>query len=270
MTTFTDSHCHLDFSELSTDLSALLAQCFQRNIKRIIIPSVSPENWSKVSSLVNTYQHKDQQVRLFYCLGIHPWFLDDLEMNHLELLAMEVEKNQNKIIAIGETGIDTVIAKQQNDTQKHLIKQQQFFDFQLNLAKQYQLPIVVHHRQSHQYIIPMLKQHKLTSAGVVHAFSGSYQQAKEYLDLGFKLGVGGTITYPRAKKTITALQKVPLSSLVLETDAPSIPIKGEQGKYNSPLALIAIFNQLTGIRDENSALIAQQLESNIDSLFFMP
>ncbi len=268
MTTFTDSHCHLDFPEFTLDLKSILKQCFQQKINRIIIPSVEPKNWLRVLKLININQPIEYRIKLFVGLGIHPWFLTNLDNNHLDLLAKKVSQYRRNIIAIGESGIDNVIAKQQNNFQKSIIKQQHFFDFQVDLAKQYQLPIIVHHRQSHHYIIPILKHHKLASSGVIHAFSGSYQQAKAYLDLGFKLGVGGTITYPRAIKTINTFKKVPLSSLVLETDAPAMPIKGEQGTHNSPINLIAIFNQLATVRNESNELIALQLEKNIDELFF--
>jgi len=268
MTAFTDSHCHLDFPELSTDLTSLLDACFQQKIKRIIIPSVEPKNWSAVLKLSRIHRGNECKVKLFSCLGIHPWFLKDLSGIHLDLLEKKVTKSISKIIAIGETGIDSIIAKEQGDFKNNIKKQQQFFDFQLSLAKQYHLPLIIHHRNSHHHIIPMIKHQKLTSGGVIHAFSGSYQQAKSYLDLNFKLGVGGTITYPRAIKTIETFKKVPLTSLVLETDAPSMPIKGKQGKYNSPINLVEIFNQLTSIRHEDQTSIAQQLEKNIDELFF--
>jgi TatD DNase family protein len=165
-------------------------------------------------------------------------------------------------VAIGEAGIDGVIAQAENN----LAQQIQIFEQQLNLAKSYQLPIIVHHRKSHQHIVAMLRQKNLTKGGIIHAFSGNYQQACQYIDLGFKLGIGGTITYPRAEKTIKAIKRLPLASLVLETDAPSMPLYGFQGQDNSPLQLIKVFQALVGIRSESAGELAHALESNINTV----
>jgi len=283
---FTDSHCHLDDIALSEQLPALLAQCQQLAINRIIVPSVAPDNFNQVLRLAK--RHRDSisnnPIKIYPCLGIHPWFLQTLNNSHLENLGDMVDKSRDEIIAIGEIGLDGAIAKNAEeqgqtsaDNWKH---QQHFFDFQLNLAKQQNLPVIVHHRQSHDKIMPFLKKYKLDKAGVIHGFSGSYQQAIAYIDLGFKLGVGSTITYSRAKKTINTFRRLPLASLVLETDAPSMPLspevtdkkvimaEGARQRINSPINLIKIFEVLVNIRTESSQDIALQLEKNIEELFF--
>ena len=272
----TDSHCHLDFEEFSNNLPELMRVCFEQGIHQIIIPSVSPDNWKKVLNLATSINNDStnssqiseltskKQCDLFACLGIHPWYLNELNEQHLDSLSDTVHANQKNIIAIGETGIDGTIARDHDN----LAKQITFFDFQLSLAKQYQLPVIVHHRRSHEHIVPRLKQHKLEHGGIIHAFSGSYQQAKAYIDLGFKLGIGGTITYERAKKTINAIKRLPLDSLVLETDAPSMPLSSFQGEPNSPLRLLDIVECLCEIRDESKEVITETIEQNIQSLFF--
>jgi TatD DNase family protein len=283
MMQFTDSHCHLDFIEFQQKLPQLLSQCQQENIKRIIVPSVNPEHWQRVLSLPNQLAHS--MVKISCCLGIHPWFLIlqdnladsrpakniDLSSNEQQLTQL-VDENRNNIVAIGECGIDVFKAKKNTESEEALNKnlqlQQDFFEMQLQIAKQNDLPVVIHHCQSHQLIIPLLKKVNLNKAGVIHAFSGSYQQAKAYVDLGFKLGIGGTITYPRAKKTINAIKRLPLSSLLLETDAPAMPPFGQQGFINTPLNLLSVFSALTNIRDESATAIAEQIESNVNELFF--
>jgi len=264
----TDSHCHLDFKELTPEQSnmpdSLLAQCFNQQIHQIIVPAISPDNWQNVLALTQFNQElTNDKCKVFACLGIHPWFLDNLEQRHLSLLAEKVTKNRAVIIAIGETGLDAVIAKQQNNLNKQL----EFFEFQLQLAKQQQLPVIVHHRGTHSETIKLLKQVKVPRAGIIHAFSGSYQQACQYIDLGFKLGIGGTITYPRAKKTINAIKRLPLSSLVMETDAPAMPLYGFQGESNSPLRIINIFENLVSLRVEDPEVIAGTIERNVSILF---
>ena len=286
---FTDSHCHLDFTELSSQLPQLLQDCQDNNIHRIIVPAVNPEHWQRVLSL-STAHHKVQtnhsqeianQVDIACCLGIHPWFLiiqDKLSPKNLDLafhqqqLTKLVHENREKIIAVGECGIDVFKAKKNTDNEQALAEniklQQDFFAMQLQLAKASDLPVVVHHCQSHQYLQPMLKQYNLSRAGVIHAFSGSYQQAKAYVDLGFKIGIGGTITYPRAKKTINAIKRLPLDCLLLETDAPAMPPSGQQGLINTPLNIPRIFQALTEIRSESVETIATQIERNVEQVFY--
>lgn len=278
MMQFTDSHCHLDFTEFSQNNSELLEQCITKNIHRIIVPSVDPHHWQRVLTLA---EQQKANMKVSCALGIHPWFLilqDKASTEYYNLTFQEkqlnqvVSQNRDKIIAIGECGIDVFKAKKNTSSEvafnKNIQLQQNFFDMQLSTAKKNNLPVIVHHCQSHQFILPFLKQCKLDKAGVIHAFSGSYQQAKDYIDLGFKLGIGGTITYPRAKKTINAIKRLPLSSLLLETDAPAMPPLGMQGKNNSPLNLIAVFQALVSIRSEPQEVIAKQIEANVDELFF--
>jgi len=274
---FTDSHCHLDFTEFSKNIDELLLQCQSKSIHRIIVPSVNPQHWQRVLSLAEF----NSPINIFSSLGIHPWFLILQDNNtsantnlafQEQQLKQAITLNRNKIIAIGECGIDVFKAKKNTSNEQEFNEniqlQQDFFTMQLDIAKQNNLPVIVHHCQSHPLILSLLKQHKLDKAGVIHAFSGSYQQAKEYIDLGFKLGIGGTITYPRAKKTVNAIKRLPLSSLLLETDAPAMPPIGMQGKNNSPLNIPAVFQALIAIRSESKEVIAEQIETNIEQLFF--
>ncbi|WP_286269506.1 TatD family hydrolase [Thalassotalea hakodatensis] len=256
---FTDSHCHLDFQPLNEDPNALFTQCIKANIHRIIVPAVSPKNWQQVLTLK---RESRKNLTILPCLGIHPWYLKGLTFQVLEQLAAMIEKHQEHLIAIGECGIDGKIAKEQNN----LVQQQQFFRQQVLLAKQYHKPLIIHHRRSHNELIEILKQEKPQTGGFLHGFSGSYQQGKTYIDMGFKLGIGGTITYERAEKTRKAVKRFPLDTLVLETDAPAMPLSGEQGQPNSPLNIIKVFEQLCLLRVETPEDIATQLEVNVDKI----
>lgn len=294
MMQFSDSHCHLDDSAFTEQLPLLLAQCQQLAINRIIVPTIAPNKFTEVLNLAKEYH--SNPIKIYPCLGIHPWFLQALDNDHLAQLSALVDKSRHEIVAIGEIGLDGAIAKNApthgQTTEENWAHQQHFFDYQLNLAKQQNLPVIVHHRQSHDKIMPFLRRYKLAKAGVIHGFSGSYQQAMSYIDLGFKLGIGSTITYSRAKKTINTVKRLPLESLVIETDAPSMPLSKEvlsnaispysesttqgvkQGAenvtlpVNSPVNLIKIFEVLVTIRAESAEQIAQQLERNIAQLFF--
>lgn len=277
MMQFTDSHCHLDDQAFAEQLPQLLAQCDELAIKRIIIPAISPNNFDNVLNLVEQYHNKP--IKLYPCLGIHPWFLDELNDSHLTQLANKVSQVKESIIAIGEIGIDGANIKRSENPEAELKKQQHFFDVQLSLAKQQHLPVIIHHRQSHDKIMPFLRKYQLPQAGIIHGFSGSYQQAIDYINLGFKLGVGSTISFSRAKKTINAIKRLPIDSLVLETDAPSMPLSKEvltnktkdylkSNTVNSPTALVTVFELLSKIRSENAIDIATQLELNIEQVFF--
>lgn len=260
---FTDSHCHLDFEELSDD-KTLLKECYNGNIHRIIVPAVSPKNWQSVLSLAEITRTKTKvnNTKVLPCLGIHPWYLENLDKKDLEALKSLCLSHKTKLAAIGEMGIDGVIAKEQDN----MTKQQTFFAEQLAIADQLKLPAIIHHRRSHNEVVTILKKFPNIVGGIVHAFSGSYQQAKQYLDLGFKLGIGGTITYPRAEKTRKTVTKLPLSSIVLETDAPSMPLYGFQGQPNSPLRVLNVFECLSQLRTESQEDLAVQLEKNIDAV----
>lgn len=257
---YSDSHCHLDFSEFAPNLQRLLQQCQQAKINNILIPAIAPKNWQAVLTLCK--KHTTPALKLHPCLGIHPWFLTNLDSSHLVSLTELTLREQQNIVAIGEAGIDGKIAQEQNN----LSQQIEFFDYQLSLAKTYQRPIIVHHRRSHQEIMKQLRKAQLSKGGIIHAFSGSFEQAKQYIDLGFKLGIGGTITYPRAEKTIKTVKRLPLSSMVLETDAPAMPLYGQQGNVNSPLEVVNVFKCLTKLRSESTEELASALQSNFNHI----
>ena len=132
------------------------------------------------------------------------------------------------VCAVGEIGLDLFIAD------ANFEKQLFFFQAQLDLAAQFSLPVLLHVRKAHDQVLKQLRQCKLSSGGIVHAFSGSEQHAQQYLALGFKLGLGGTVTYERAKKLRRIVTELPLDSFVLETDAPDMPLSGYQGEPNRP------------------------------------
>ena len=271
MMKFTDSHCHLDFEEFDAGYCQWLSQCALKHIHQIIIPAVSPDNWQKVlncCSLVHkaSVHHSDsklsqseQNVTCFPALGIHPWYLRELDHRALNELNDYVAQHRESLVAIGETGIDLTIAEKEQNLSQQII----FFKHQISLAKAHKLPLILHHRKSHALILKQLKADKFQGGGIIHAFSGSYEQAKQYIDLGFYIGVGGTITYPRAQKTIKAISKLPLDSLVLETDAPAMPLQSFQGEMNTPLHVIDVFTQLANIRCESGDEIAATIENNI-------
>jgi TatD DNase family protein len=258
----TDSHCHLDFKEFNQHREQLINDCRQLGVHRFIVPAVEQSNWQALLDLHGQFKS------CFPALGIHPWYIEDAHNQQLEQLDALLFENKSEIIALGEIGIDGALKNKVADPETNLNKQIEFFEAQLQLAQKHRLPVIVHHRKSHQLLVPRLKQTKLPERGIIHGFSGSYQQAKAYLDLGFKLGIGGTITYPRAKKTLNALKRLPLDSLVLETDAPAMPLSGYQGQVNQPTQLPLILTSLSELLALPQEVIASQTEANIEEIFF--
>ncbi|GAC24978.1 TatD DNase family protein [Paraglaciecola mesophila KMM 241] len=232
-----DSHCHLDFPAFDLDRDQVLLKCAQLGVNSIVIPGTQASMWPRQILLCESYS------QLKFALGLHPYFLHNYRTEQLQLLDQQLSLHQGKVVAVGEIGLDFSLPTDE-------VLQERVFSEQLDLAHQHRLPVIVHHRQSHNALIRLLKKSTFCNGGIIHAFSGSLQEARAYIDLGFKLGIGGTITYPRAKKTRAVIAQVPLSSLVLETDAPDMPINSKQGERNSPSYLPLILDALQALRTE--------------------
>ncbi len=227
-------------------------------VKQIVIPSVGQSNWHSIDQLC---QHHHE---LYYGLGIHPFFsaehTDDVCTQLANALSTALKQPNTKCVAVGECGLDFAIAE--FDRQQQLL----WLTEQLKLVNTYHLPVILHCRKAFPELLRAIKADMPSQGGVYHGFSGSYQQASQLLDLGIKIGVGGTITYERAKKTRETIRKLPLSAIVLETDAPDMPVCGFQGEPNRPerLAYIAqSVSQLKGIEiaevNETTTLTAREL-----------
>ena len=250
---FIDTHCHLDFDEFKGDLQHHVYRANQLGIHGFVVPGITLK---QSKTLLDFKQHNQDAYIAF---GLHPYFMAEHQDGDFEKLKNLVIEHRKQLVAIGECGIDASIAD--------IEKQQTLFAKHIKLANELSLPLIVHHRQSHHLIMQAFKKLQPKWGGVIHAFSGSLQQAQAYIKLGVKLGVGGTITYERANKTKQALAQVPLDSLVLETDAPSMPLAGYQGQINLPERLKAVFDCLVAIRNESESEIAEQVYASSCSLF---
>jgi TatD DNase family protein len=245
-----DTHCHLNLAPLATAPLVNFQQAAAVGVKALLIPAVEQANWQDL--LV----WRQQQANWHIALGVHPWWAEAESLAVLTELEHLLQTQAEQITAVGEIGLDFALAAET------FTKQQQFFSAQVALAKHYRKPVILHHRKSQPALLTELKRQQFTQGGILHAFSGSQQQAKAFLDLGFKLGIGGTITYPRAEKTRNAVRKLPLSALVLETDAPAMPLNGFQGQANTPAQLLAVFNVLCELRAEPAVKLAAALWQN--------
>ncbi len=252
-----DTHCHMDaFAE---DLHGAFNRAYDSGVDKFMIPACGVFNWDKVEAIAE--HHKG--VR--FSLGIHPHFIKQYSTEQhgssdLQLLDEKLSRRSDKCVAVGECGLDFYHSREKEGLQKYL------FTSQVQLANQYRLPLILHCRKAHQEMVKILKAEQVSYGGVIHAFSGSIQQAMDYIELGFYIGVGGVITYPRAKKTRETISQLPLTALVLETDSPDMPLFGRQGERNHPENIKYILDALVMLRKEPAQIIARQIYKNSERL----
>lgn len=250
---FIDTHCHFDFPPFIDEVDYSIAQMVLAHVNKIIVPSVSSDRFSLVLDLARQYP------RIYAALGMHPIYKH--KQDDLVLLIQALEINQDKIVAMGEIGLDGYI--ENADISEQLI----FLRAQLDLAKQFHLPVILHSRKTHAVLWQELKKAQLPDSGVVHGFSGSYEEAMKFIQLGFYIGVGGVISYARAQKTRNAISRIPLDFIVLETDSPDMPLSGYQGRANRPENIVKIFKVLTELRSESLSHIQRTILTNTVTLF---
>lgn len=263
-TEWIDSHCHFDFEDFDSDRAALWQSCRERGVNAMVIPGVAPHQWPRMAQLCASNHG------LFYSVGLHPCWLEsflnrDTWRNQLPLLRETLIKSASdkNCVAIGECGLDHYI---EGDPEQ----QQAVLTCHLEVAAALDLPVILHCRRAHNELLRLLKNHRPPRGGVVHAFSGSAEIARQYWAMGFYLGVGGTITYERANKTRSAVKQLPLTAILLETDAPDMPLSGQQGRRNSPDQILSIGNTLAQLRGEPLDRVAQQTTRNSQQLFRIP
>jgi TatD DNase family protein len=255
--TFYDTHCHFDFPPFSDDEANSIALAAQAGVTKIIVPAIEADRFSTVLALADNYP------ALYAALGLHPIVIHKHQDASLALFEHHLKQRPEKLVAIGEIGLDLYMENPLFD------KQQAMLDAQLKLAKRYDLPVILHSRRTHDKLAAHLKRHNLPRTGVVHGFSGSLQQAERFVAMGYKIGVGGTITYPRASKTRDVMARLPLSALVLETDAPDMPLNGWQGQPNRPERIVDVFQTLCTLRSEPPEVIENEIIHNSRELFRM-
>jgi TatD DNase family protein len=252
-----DSHCHFDFPEFDQQRGELWKKANQNGIEALIIPSVSPEHWCRARELT---QHLKN---LYWTAGLHPWWCEDYyrkeSFSNLKNL-LESAVSHSSCVALGETGMDSIKGGPME-------LQQESLQIHLQVAQDFSKPVILHTHKAQAEVYQLIKPFIGKVRGVVHAFSGSYEQAMQWTNAGFYLGVGGVITYERANKTREAIKKIPLDFILLETDAPSMPLAGEQGKINTPLHLISIAKCLAELKQESIEKIAEVTRQNTQKLF---
>ncbi len=243
-----DTHCHLDFPQFNGKLKQLVAKAEEAGISGILIPGVKKDGWRSIRQITATYSICHS------ALGLHPMFMDEHKDSHLHDLEMAL--SVGPIAAIGEIGLDYYKANSNKKAQLSLVSAQ------ISIARAAELPIILHVRKAHDEMLKVIRQSDYKEGGIVHAYNGSEHQAQKYCDLGFKLGFGGAMTYPRAAKLHRLAAVLPLDAIVLETDAPDMAPVTCTLPYNTPLHLFDNFRSLVTLRKESASQIASQTTIN--------
>ena len=247
-----DCHCHLDFPTFDADRQGILEQARHQGVHDIVIPGVKRADWARIRDICRQDKH------LYACYGLHPYLAAEHADDDIRLLQDWLDNKP--CVAIGECGLD--YRKDQADRQL----QWKFFNAQLALAHALEKPVVIHAVRATGDVIDSIKNYP-GLRGMVHSYSGSYEQALQLIDLGFYISFGGAITYDNAKKLRAAAGKIPLASILLETDAPDQPDASHKGKRNEPAYLVNVLNCLGELRDESIEEIAVQTTRNARKLF---
>jgi len=247
-----DAHCHLDFAAFDEDRDAVFTRAREAGVGHVVVPGTTRAAWDGVLALG---AREDVSV----CLGLHPYFMDRHDEEDVEALAEALDAHP-EAVALGECGIDARFTDS-------LEAQWRLFDAQVRLARDRRLPLVIHCVQCNDTLAKRLRQLAPPAGGLIHAFAGSPEQARAFLDLGFVVGLGGAVTYPRARRLARMVAALPDDGYVLETDSPDMPLCGFQGQRNEPARVARVAERVAFLRDRTVAEIAERSTATARRLF---
>ncbi|MDQ3228507.1 MAG: TatD family hydrolase [Pseudomonadota bacterium] len=247
-----DSHSHFDADEFDGDREAALTSARDAGVQRQVLPAVTETSWSKLRDVCS--QHEG----LHPAYGLHPLYLQYHRARHLDALRDWIERERP--VAIGECGLDFYVEGLDADTQHR------YFNAQLQLAREFDLPVIVHARRAVEAVIVAIKRVGHLR-GVVHSFPGSEEQARQLWNLGFMLGIGGPVTYERANRLRRLVATMSIEHLLLETDSPDQPDAFHRGQRNEPSRLPIVLRTIAGLRGESEEVVAAATTANAERLF---
>lgn len=252
----TDTHCHLAAAEFAGDRGELIAAARAAGVSRIVVPAVDRSNFVEVRDCCTRY------AGCVPAYGIHPLYVTDADETHLADLrdwVAQAAAGPERVVAVGEIGLDFFIAEPDVERQEH------FFEEQLKIARDAQVPVLLHVRRAVDRVLRSLRRIRV-SGGIAHAFNGSRQQADEFIALGFKLGFGGALTFVGSRRIRELAVALPLASIVLETDAPDMPPAWLAGGRNTPAQLSGIAGMLAELRGIDPAELAMATSANAEAV----
>ena len=248
-----DTHAHYDDRQFEEDRAELLDSMQENGVELIVDAGSDIASWDKIEQLTDRYPF------IYGAIGVHP---DEVgELNEEKMQQMERLLSGEKMIAVGEIGLDYYWDKEHRELQK------KWFVRQLELARQLDLPVIIHSREAAADTMEIMKQHAKGLDGVIHCFSYSLEQAKEYVNMGFYLGIGGVVTFKNGKKLKEVVQEIPLESLVLETDSPYLAPVPHRGKRNSSLNLVYVAEEIAALKGISYEEVVRQTTENARKLY---
>jgi TatD DNase family protein len=252
MLTLADSHVHLDDTSFDDDRGAVVERARAAGVTLQIIPGVDAASWPRIQALCTPGSG------LYAAYGLHPLFMRQHRPEHLAALSQWLETHQP--VAVGEIGLDFYVEGLDAEEQRSYFRQQ------LVLAREFELPVIVHARAAMDEVTATLRRAG-GLRGVVHSFAGSQQQAEQLWKLGFHIGVGGPVTYERAQRLRRIVTNMPIEYLLLESDAPDQPLSTHRGERNEPIRVAEILQCVAGLRNEDPATVAAATTANARRLF---
>lgn len=245
-----DTHCHLDLIPIRRNLPFLLSEGGAAGIGGWIVPAVNPDGWQRIAELARQFP------QVFPAFGIHPMFADKASIDDLKLL----ERLAPQGVAIGEVGLDRRCRSPE--------RQLELLQKQIEIAQRSGKPLLIHSVKSGNQLLQLLQQNrKRLSGGIMHGFSGSLEMARRFMELGFKIALGGTLLLKNAVRSVQVAKELPIESLALETDAPFMVDRTDMKGGNPLLRLLAVARQLQDIRGVPSDLLIGQSYQNVVDLF---
>ncbi|WP_136067657.1 TatD family hydrolase [Modicisalibacter radicis] len=248
-----DAHCHLDFAAFDDDRQAMFERARAAGVGHFVVPGTTRESWPRVVALGT--ERDDVSI----ALGLHPVFMACHREGDVEALAQTLDAHP-EAVALGECGIDARF-------EETLDAQWRLLDAQLRLAKARRLPVVLHCVHANDKLGKRLRQLDLPAGGLIHAFAGSADQARRFVNLGFVVGLGGAITYPRARRLQRAVAALPDDGYVLETDSPDMPLCGHQGQRNESARVARVAEGVAELRGQSVADVTAHSADNTRRLF---
>lgn len=250
-----DSHCHLDAAEFDRDRAEVIARARAAGVRAQVLPAVSAASWPGLRDVCAS------APGLYPAYGLHPMYLQEHRDEHLAQLRDWIERERP--VAVGECGLDFFVEGLDPE------RQQIVFDSQLRLARDFDLPLIVHARRAVDQVLASIRRFG-PLRGVVHSFSGSEDQARRLIDAGFLLGLGGPVTYERAQRLRRIAMSIPLEALLLETDAPDQPDAEMRGQRNEPARLPMVCATIAALRGIAPDALAKATSRNALQLFGLP
>ncbi|MBN1850123.1 MAG: TatD family hydrolase [Deltaproteobacteria bacterium] len=249
-----DSHAHLDLKDFQKDLDEVLERAIQEGLSHIITIGIDLESSRKALKLAHQYEF------IFSSIGFHPHDADKMDADQLNQLSRMA--SDPKVVGWGEIGLDFF----KNFSPRE--KQVDAFNQQLDLAVEHDLPVIIHNRDAHQETYETLRKRKDKGArGVIHCFSGDYDLAMRFMDMGYYISIPGTVTYSKASNIQDVAARIPLERMLVETDAPFLAPVPKRGKRNEPAFVIHTAKKIAELRGMDFEEVARQTSENTRKLF---